>query len=244
MLVAPKPWVVWAPVPENSAKRVRVPKAWRMAVGVFLSRRRVAVPVKPVWGWPWPASRDWVWRLKAERRRAWWRSRHWSSSIVRGSWPGRVLTRWSGLAGRAFRAACAGRPVESTAACSSVGRWSPSPKVQADCPCQHPPPGTSSFASVGSLVGTPACAPGPGGGLGGELVLRWREYPPEGRRVMLWGLRQECETLGGLLADVRAGRSRALVLRGEPGIGKTALLGYAAETAPDFRVARAEGVES
>jgi predicted ATPase len=36
--------------------------------------------------------------------------------------------------------------------------------------------------------------------------------------------------LDGLLADVRAGRSRALVVRGEPGIGKTALLGYAADT--------------
>jgi DNA-binding CsgD family transcriptional regulator len=61
---------------------------------------------------------------------------------------------------------------------------------------------------------------------------------------MLWGRRQQCGALDGLLADVRAGRSRALVIRGEPGIGKTALLGYAAETAPDFRVARAEGVES
>ena len=61
---------------------------------------------------------------------------------------------------------------------------------------------------------------------------------------MLWGRRQQCGALDGLLADVRAGRSRALVVRGEPGIGKTALLGYAAETAPDFRVARAEGVES
>src|SRR5260370_8924694 len=61
---------------------------------------------------------------------------------------------------------------------------------------------------------------------------------------MLWGRRQQCRALDGLLADVRAGRSRALVVRGEPGIGKTALLGYAAETAPDFRVARAEGVES
>src|SRR2546425_8057423 len=66
----------------------------------------------------------------------------------------------------------------------------------------------------------------------------------EGRRVTLWGRRQQCEALDGLLADVRAGRSRVLVIRGEPGIGKTALLGYAAETAPDFQVAQADGVES
>jgi hypothetical protein len=50
--------------------------------------------------------------------------------------------------------------------------------------------------------------------------------------------------LDGLLADVRAGRSRALMVRGEPGIGKTALLGYADGAAQDFRVARAEDVES
>jgi len=56
--------------------------------------------------------------------------------------------------------------------------------------------------------------------------------------------RQQCGALDRLLADVRAGRSRALVVRGEPGIGKTALLGYAAGTAQDFGVARAEGVES
>jgi DNA-binding CsgD family transcriptional regulator len=61
---------------------------------------------------------------------------------------------------------------------------------------------------------------------------------------MLWGRRQQCEALDGLLADVRAGRSRVLVVRGEPGIGKTALLGYAAETAQDFQVVHAEGVES
>jgi len=61
---------------------------------------------------------------------------------------------------------------------------------------------------------------------------------------MLRGRDQQCRALDGLLADVRAGRSRVLVIRGEPGIGKTALLGYAADTAPDFRVARAEGVES
>src|SRR5438128_1760543 len=68
--------------------------------------------------------------------------------------------------------------------------------------------------------------------------------PPKGRRVMLWGRRQQCTALDGLLAEVRAGRSRVLVIRGETGIGKTALLDYAAETAPDFRAARAEGVES
>ena len=62
--------------------------------------------------------------------------------------------------------------------------------------------------------------------------------------MTLWGRRKQCGALDGLLADVRAGRSRALVIRGEPGIGKTALLGYAADTAQDFQVARAEGVES
>jgi predicted ATP-dependent serine protease len=61
---------------------------------------------------------------------------------------------------------------------------------------------------------------------------------------MLWGRRQQFISLDGLLADVRTGRSRVLVIRGEAGIGKTALLGYAAETAQDFQVARAEGVES
>ncbi len=35
-----------------------------------------------------------------------------------------------------------------------------------------------------------------------------------------------------------------LAIRGEPDIGKTALLGYAAKTAPELRVARAEGAES
>src|SRR5260370_26789000 len=61
---------------------------------------------------------------------------------------------------------------------------------------------------------------------------------------MLWGRRQQFMAVDGLLADVRVGLSRVLVVRGEPGIGKTALLGYAAETAQDFQVARAEGVES
>jgi DNA-binding CsgD family transcriptional regulator len=61
---------------------------------------------------------------------------------------------------------------------------------------------------------------------------------------VLRGRLQQCQALDGVIADVRAGRSRVLVVRGEPGIGKTALLGYAAGTATDFRVARAGGVES
>jgi predicted ATPase len=44
---------------------------------------------------------------------------------------------------------------------------------------------------------------------------------------MLRGRGQQCGALDGLLVDVRAGRSRVLVVRGEPGIGKTALLDYA-----------------
>jgi Cdc6-like AAA superfamily ATPase len=47
----------------------------------------------------------------------------------------------------------------------------------------------------------------------------------------LHGRRAECEMLDRLVADVRAGRSRVLVLRGEPGTGKTALLDYLSQTA-------------
>ena len=50
--------------------------------------------------------------------------------------------------------------------------------------------------------------------------------------------------LDRLLASVRAGQSRALVLRGEAGIGKTALLGYLLERASGCRIARAAGAES
>ncbi len=62
--------------------------------------------------------------------------------------------------------------------------------------------------------------------------------------MMLRGRGQQCGALDGLLADARAGRSRVLVVRGEPGIGKTALLDYAIQSASGFRVARAAGVES
>ena len=61
---------------------------------------------------------------------------------------------------------------------------------------------------------------------------------------MLRGRGGECATLDGLLEGVRGGRSAALVVRGEAGVGKTALLRYAVESATDMRVVRAVGVES
>jgi DNA-binding CsgD family transcriptional regulator len=58
------------------------------------------------------------------------------------------------------------------------------------------------------------------------------------------GRRDECDVLDGLLVAARAGRSGVLVLRGEPGVGKTALVDYTVGSASEFRVARAVGVES
>jgi DNA-binding CsgD family transcriptional regulator len=60
----------------------------------------------------------------------------------------------------------------------------------------------------------------------------------------LLGRDAECAALDVLLGAARRGESRALVLSGEPGVGKTALLDYAIGSAPDFRVLRAVGVES
>jgi DNA-binding CsgD family transcriptional regulator len=62
--------------------------------------------------------------------------------------------------------------------------------------------------------------------------------------LSLLGRADECAVLDEVLGDVRRGRSRSLVLRGEAGIGKTALLEYLVESAPDLTLARAAGVES
>ena len=62
--------------------------------------------------------------------------------------------------------------------------------------------------------------------------------------VVLEGRRVECAQVDALLDEARAGRSGVLVLEGEAGIGKSALLSYAIGSAPDFQVAHARGVES
>jgi DNA-binding CsgD family transcriptional regulator len=65
-----------------------------------------------------------------------------------------------------------------------------------------------------------------------------------GRCPNLTGRSSECALLEGLLSAIRRGECRSLVLRGEAGIGKTALLDYLVESASDVSVARAVGVES
>ena len=60
----------------------------------------------------------------------------------------------------------------------------------------------------------------------------------------LRGRASECALLDDLVAAIRRGESRSLVLRGEAGIGKTALLEYLIASAPDATVVRAVGVQS
>ena len=58
------------------------------------------------------------------------------------------------------------------------------------------------------------------------------------------GRSSERELLDRLLDNVRGGQSAVLVIRGEPGVGKTAILHYCARQASGFRIARIAGVES
>ena len=65
-----------------------------------------------------------------------------------------------------------------------------------------------------------------------------------GTRTTLRGRASECALLDDLVSAVRRGESRSLVLRGEAGIGKTALLEHLIAAAPELTVVRAVGVES
>jgi DNA-binding CsgD family transcriptional regulator len=67
-------------------------------------------------------------------------------------------------------------------------------------------------------------------------------YLPAGHGLL--GRRDECGVLDRLVAGVRAGQSQVLVLRGEAGAGKTALLDYLQEQASGCRITRAAGAES
>jgi DNA-binding CsgD family transcriptional regulator len=66
----------------------------------------------------------------------------------------------------------------------------------------------------------------------------------DGRGQRLRGRDSECETLRELISTVRSGSSQVLVLRGEAGVGKTALLEYASELASEFHRVEVAGVQS
>ncbi|HJP80090.1 MAG TPA: AAA family ATPase, partial [Pseudonocardiaceae bacterium] len=67
---------------------------------------------------------------------------------------------------------------------------------------------------------------------------RWRHA------AELIGRRAESAVLDQVIGAVRSGQSRALVVHGEPGVGKTALLDYLAVQARSFQVIRAGGIQS
>src|SRR6202035_2985707 len=69
-------------------------------------------------------------------------------------------------------------------------------------------------------------------------------FPRRAGIAELRGRRSECQVLDRLIEAVRAGESRVLVVRGEVGVGKTALLDYLADQASGCVVARAAGVQS
>ncbi len=61
---------------------------------------------------------------------------------------------------------------------------------------------------------------------------------------MLRGRERECAQVRDVLARARQGLSTALVVLGEPGMGKTTLLGYATDMASDMRILSAAAVAS
>src|SRR5215468_8178108 len=69
-----------------------------------------------------------------------------------------------------------------------------------------------------------------------------RAYPRV--RHGLLGRRHECGMLDRLVAGVRAGQGQVLVLRGEAGAGKTALLAYLLKRAGGCQIMRAAGAGS
>src|SRR5579864_2762276 len=70
------------------------------------------------------------------------------------------------------------------------------------------------------------------------------DYRSWDRTATLMDRLEERDALDRLVDAVRAGESRVLVLRGEPGVGKTALLDYVCIQATGCRVARAAGVQT
>src|SRR3954451_24087094 len=75
-------------------------------------------------------------------------------------------------------------------------------------------------------------------------MLRQDERSAVSSGRTLFGREREREVLDRLLDGLRAGRGGVLVMDGEAGVGKTALLEYAVEAGRELRIARTVGVEA
>ena len=76
------------------------------------------------------------------------------------------------------------------------------------------------------------------------MVMPPESASPRGRARRLFGRDAECGELDSFLEALRRGESRSLVIRGEAGVGKTALLEYLAGRAADCRVISVTSVQS
>ena len=123
----------------------------------------------------------------------------------------------------------------------AAGRvWLPGPRSNAPMnPLKNAPMNPLKVAMPPALAGGVLA----GGVLAGG-ALAGRALAGAAAEPGLRGRRSECEALDRLVADLQAGQSQVLVLRGEAGTGKTALLEYLLERASGCCVARAAGVES
>jgi AAA ATPase domain len=99
--------------------------------------------------------------------------------------------------------------------------------------------------SPGGVTTGRRCGAG-GAGIRDLVVHRsmWTHPDSGGRAAGLINRQSERAVLDQFVAGVRAGEGRALVVRGEPGVGKTVLLDYLAGRAAGCRVARIAGVQS
>lgn len=77
-----------------------------------------------------------------------------------------------------------------------------------------------------------------------QNYVRWSPMSSAGGNRPLHGRESECETLRDIVSDARLGKSRVLVLRGEAGVGKTALLEFVSQQASGFRRIHVLGVQA
>src|SRR5689334_4385508 len=104
--------------------------------------------------------------------------------------------------------------------------------------------GDRPWSGPGAAPGNRPGSTGPALPSGGRFRRVRRAMSPPLPGLGLLGRRRERAALDGLIEAVRAGESRALVVRGEAGVGKSALLEYVTERARGCRIVRVLAVET